>query len=349
VVVPGSDTAAGIALNIDWHETAPAYARITTNVEARSSANGFREVGGKLQALFAGSVENGKALQFTLSPTRLELPRLPFYGLGNDTPRAGRTFYRLNDTAILAGVDVPLPYGFTLSGELDGLWFAPQPSASFDAVHTEATAPGLHARTTYLRPRVLVAWKYPFTDMLYGFSTAAAVSQGFYELLSGGPYAFSRLEARWNVAFNVDPKVGTVAFVSRLVLSNPYTGNKVPFYLQPTLGGGDINNENFLRGYADYRFRASNLIVYELSYERKILDPFGLRLFGELGKVGLHPSDLGFAGLKSSVGASVTFRLGGAPVAEISVAWGGREGMHLYATGNSNNIGGVTAGLRGVF
>ena len=39
----------------------------------------------------------------------------------------------------------------------------------------------------------------------------------------------------------------------------------------------------------------------------------------------------------------------GAPVAEISVAWGGREGMHLYATGNSNNIGGVTAGLRGVF
>jgi hypothetical protein len=115
------------------------------------------------------------------------------------------------------------------------------------------------------------------------------------------------------------------------------------------LGGGDLNNENFLRSYADYRFRASNLIVYELFYERKILDPVGLRLFGELGKVGIHPGDLGFADLKSSVGVSVTVRLGGAPVFELSFAWGGGEGMHIYSTGNTNNIGGVTAGLRGVF
>jgi hypothetical protein len=136
---------------------------------------------------------------------------------------------------------------------------------------------------------------------------------------------------------------------SRVVVSDPRAHNDVPFYLQPTLGGGDINDENVLRGYSNYRFRAPNLVAYELSYERPIFDPLGLRIFGELGRVGLRAGDLGFSGLKSSVGASLTFRLGGAAIAEISFGWSEAEGLHVYSTGNSNNLGGLTAGLRGVF
>jgi hypothetical protein len=90
-------------------------------------------------------------------------------------------------------------------------------------------------------------------------------------------------------------------------------------------------------------------VAYEISYEHKILDPFGIRVFAELGKVGRQASDLGFDRLKSSVGVSATFRLGGQTVFEISFAWGGGEGMQTYATGNTNNVGGVSAGLRGVF
>ena len=63
------------------------------------------------------------------------------------------------------------------------------------------------------------------------------------------------------------------------------------------------------------------------------MDPVGLRLFGELGKVGIPSGDLGFAGLKSSVGVSVTFRLGGASVFELSFAWGGGEGTHMLRDG----------------
>jgi hypothetical protein len=104
-----------------------------------------------------------------------------------------------------------------------------------------------------------------------------------------------------------------------------------------------------LRSYRNYRFREPNLVAYEISYERRILDPLGIRVFAQLGKVGREPDDLGFDGLKSSAGLNATFRLGGATVFEISFARGGGEGMRTYATGNSNNIGGVTAGLRGVF
>jgi hypothetical protein len=115
------------------------------------------------------------------------------------------------------------------------------------------------------------------------------------------------------------------------------------------LGGADIHDENLLRSYRNYRFRDPNLVAYEISYERKIVDPLGIRVFAEVGKVGREPSNLGFERLKSSVGVSATFRLGGATVFEISFAWGGGEGMQTYATGNTNNVGGVAAGLRGVF
>jgi hypothetical protein len=49
------------------------------------------------------------------------------------------------------------------------------------------------------------------------------------------------------------------------------------------------------------------------------------------------------------VAVSITFRLGGAAVAELSFGWSGSEGIHVYGTGNTNNVGGVAAGLRGVF
>ena len=116
------------------------------------------------------------------------------------------------------------------------------------------------------------------------------------------------------------------------------------------MGGADIHDENLLRSYTNYRFRDRNLVAYEISYERQIVDPLGVRVFGQLGKVGRQPDDLGFEGLKSSVGVAATFRLGGRTFFEISFAWGGGEGMQVYATGNTNNLGGVvTAGLSGVF
>lgn len=349
IVVPEGGAAAGLALNVDWNTSAPAYQRFATSVEGRGSENGFWEIGGKLQTLLAGYSERGKSPQATVFATYLDLPRLPFYGLGNGTPRQGRKLFGLRDTGLAASLDVPIPFGLALAGELAGLWFAPEVSTSFGSVYNETSAPGLHTRTTYVRPRLSVAWSYPERGVLYGLSSSAVVSYGFHGAVTGGDFSFSRLEARWNVGWGLEPRFGAFRFASRVVVSDPQAHSSVPFYLQPTLGGADINDENVLRGYSNYRFRASNLVAYEINYERQIVDPLGIRIFGQLGKVGPHASDLGPGGLKSSVGASLTFRLGGAAVAEISFGWSEAEGLHVYGTGNTNNLGGLTAGLRGVF
>jgi hypothetical protein len=349
IVVPEGGVAAGLELNVDWNTSPPAYQRFSTSVEGRVSEDGFWEIGARVQTLLAGYSERGKSPQLTFIGTHLDLPRLPYYGLGNETSTGGRKLYGLRDSALAASIDVPVPFGLALAGELAGLLFAPDISTSFGSAYNETTAPGLHTRTAYVRPRASVAWSYPNRGTLYGLSSSAVVSYGFYKALEGGDFSFGRVEARWNVGLGLDPDFGAFRFASRVVVSDPLAHNRVPFYLQPTLGGADINDENVLRGYHNYRFRDQSLVAYEISYERKIVDPVGIRLFGQLGKVGRNIGDLGFDRLKSSVGASLTFRLGGATVAEISVGWSPAEGAHVYATGNTNNFGGLTAGLRGVF
>jgi hypothetical protein len=349
IVVPDGGAAGGLALNVAWNAEALSYQRFAASIEGRGTENGFWEVGAKLQTLVAGYSERGKSPQVTAFATHLDLPRLPFYGLGNDTPERGRKLFGLRDTGVAASVDVPIPFGLALAGELAGLWFAPDVSTSFGSVFNESTAPGLHTRTTYVRPRVSVSWIYPERGVLYGLSSSAVVSYGYHAAVEGGDFSFNRVEARWNVALGLNPRFGAFRFASRLLVSDPIRHNNVPFYLQPTLGGADINDENALRGYPNYRFRDQSLVAYEISYERKIIDPLGIRLFGQLGKVGTQVSDLGFNGLKSSAGVGLTFRLGGAAVAELSFGWSDAEGLHVYGTGNTNNLGGLTAGLRGVF
>ena len=78
IVVPESGAAGGLALNLEWNQNAPLYERFTTNFEGRASEEGFWAVGGKLQALFSGSLDEGKASQFTFSAKHFDLPRLPY-------------------------------------------------------------------------------------------------------------------------------------------------------------------------------------------------------------------------------------------------------------------------------
>ena len=349
IVVPNGGAAAGLALNVDWNTHFLGQERFVSSIEGRVTENEFWEVGGKLQVLFAGYSERGKSPQATLFATHLDLPRLPYWGLGNDSLQRNRQLFGLRDTALAAMVDVPLPFGFALAGELAGLWYVPEVSTGFGSVYNETTAPGLHTTTTYARPRVSLAWSHPDRGVLYGLSSSAVVTYGFHGAVAGGDFSFNRLEARWKVGYAFDPLFGGFRFSTRFLVSDPLAHNNVPFYLQPTLGGGDINDENDLRGYSNYRYRDRSLVAYELSYERQIFDPLGLRIFGQFGKVGGDASDLGFNALKSSAGFSLTFRLGGATIAELSFGWSKPSGLHIYGTGNTNNLGGLTAGLRGVF
>src|SRR5439155_11177431 len=72
------------------------------------------------------------------------------------------------------------------------------------------------------------------------------------------------------------------------------SGNVVPFYFQPTLGGSDINGASALPSYQDYRFRAPNNILVRASFEHSIWGPLGVTALIDEGKVALRRGDLDF-------------------------------------------------------
>jgi hypothetical protein len=135
-------------------------------------------------------------------------------------------------------------------------------------------------------------------------------------------------------------RTGSIGLHLLLTESMTPAGNTVPFYFQPTLGGGDLNNQNYMPAYADYRFRAPNLIVVRANFEHSIWGPVGFQFLYDIGKVAATRSDLDFSHLAHSFGAGLTLRAGGMPQVSFVFAFGGGEGTHALFLMNSSLLGG---------
>lgn len=76
------------------------------------------------------------------------------------------------------------------------------------------------------------------------------------------------------------------AFFTRLPSIRGRIG--VPFYLDTTLGGSNINGTILLPSYADYRFRGPDPMLLRGTFEHSIGKfPVGVKLMLDEGRVGL--------------------------------------------------------------
>jgi hypothetical protein len=134
---------------------------------------------------------------------------------------------------------------------------------------------------------------------------------------------------------------GSIGFRFFLSASMTPSGNVVPFYFQPTLGGSDINGNPSLASYQDYRFRAPDVMFLRENFEHSIGSlPLGVAFMADQSKVGLTRSDLGSSPWFHSYEAGLTLRAGGFPQVFILFAWGGKEGTHTIANVNTSLLGG---------
>jgi hypothetical protein len=118
-------------------------------------------------------------------------------------------------------------------------------------------------------------------------------------------------------------------------------GDLVPFYFQPTLGGSDINGNQSLSSYQDYRFRAPNVLLIRESFEHSIGSlPLGFTFMVDEGKVAFTRGGLGSSPWIHSFSAGLTLRAGGFPQVYLLFSWGGNEGTHTIASLNNSLMGG---------
>ncbi len=258
----------------------------------------------------------------------LDAPRVPFYGLGNDSTPDGRTHFRVSlarteGSAVLHLVDW---LRLRLDGGLDNYTQRPGQGGapSIEEVYSPAEAPLLGSDDLlYLRGEgsAVVQWLqspgYSRTGGLYRFAY-----EEFNPLKgTGGTFGFARTEVVQHLPILRDTWVVSLRARTESIVRK---SDVVPYFLMPYLGSGDT-----LRGYSTGRFRDRHtlLLSSELRWfpNRRWLD---MALFFDAGKVAPQRSLLTLDDMKTDYGIGVRFHTPATTALRLDVAKG-REGWRL--------------------
>jgi hypothetical protein len=312
----------------------------------------------------------------------ISLNKLTFFGLGPNSTEAGRSFYGMRETILGISAVKPTyeRLHVALYGEMNGRFVEirpslNQPSPTIGAVYTEATAPGLVSQPAFFQLGEGVRMRPMFFNDFVRLNYDLAYRQ--YFATGNSRFSFQRLTAdlshqfpiykkttRWLLPRDANgpddcslapasshpecPQItrdleGSIGLRFFLAVSMTPGGDVVPFYFQPTLGGSDINGNQSLSSYQDFRFRAPNVMLFRQSFEHSIGKlPLGFTFMIDEGKVALTRGGLGSNDWLHSFSTGLTLRAGGFPQVYLLFSWGGNEGTHTIANVNNALLGGST-------
>jgi hypothetical protein len=340
----------GLSAGITFRTSRPL--RLPLDVE---SSVGFSYRGYERYGLRVGSLRNRQA-RTTLHPPDSDIaghfetdaPRKPglgvyadiryrhsplrrFFGTGPDSRTTNRTSFLLRG----ASYDVVSEYqaapwlGFAMRTGIIDLEIGPgrdRRRASTERVFDASQAPGLLRQPAY----------FHFGTALTadGRDSASAPTSGGFLAMAlwrfdaiQGASDFSRaaFDARYYV-----PATSSSVVAFRLIASSDFAdaGSRVPFYLQPTLGGGEL-----LRGFGRERFRDGSLVNVSTEYRWDVHSNVELAAFGDAGRVAPTPGAMDVGRFEATLGAGVRLKMNGAVAVRADWAFS-REGHRLiFATG----------------
>jgi outer membrane protein assembly factor BamA len=248
---------------------------------------------------------DGKAL-FEVRSTHRNYPGINYYGPGPDSAKV-RTNYRLEDTSIDGTFGVTPFRGVRLGGGAGFLAVNVGPGndrrfSSADVIFSPTQVPGLDRQTNFLR---------------YGFFGEFDWRDDRFGPRHGGNYIFQytrfedrdlRLNDFHLLEIDLQQYIGLLndtrvfALRARTRLTDTRSGQTVPFYLQPVVGGSDD-----LRGFRPFRFSGNNSLVLNAEYRWAIFSGCDGALFIDGGKVFSRRNQLNFRDLEGSAGFGLRF------------------------------------------
>lgn len=339
-IVPGGGVGIGLNLTLDspkgeWH-------RIFTT-DGAISLSGFWAAESVLTLRHPklggdwNTARDGDAFATHLYVRARGLQKMPFYGLGPHSSRFNRAFFSEQDVFTGADVVNPLASWLRVGGTVEAIFpevggVHREEVRPIEQLYNEATAPGLARQPTFVHSEIMISPHHA-----YPFEFNSRIGYHFFTDTDTGHYSFQRFRADLRHAIYLSrvqgqPRrdAGTLDIRALLSLSRVSAGNAVPFYLQETLGGTDINKDAMVRGYQDYRFRAPNRMALSAQYERRVWSYLGVLAFYDAGQVANKPSDLSFANMRQSYGFGLNVWGQGKVLLRAYVGLGGGEGVHPF-------------------
>lgn len=323
-IKPGSSVAVGPAISTTFADGS--YAQL----KAVYSIRDFK----LLQALYE-TRKFANVLQFSARARWQDAPRLNLFPLGPDAPlERGQYGERKTEVSTQATVRALhlLRLGVGTGIEryaVTGGTVVPNEDEALPAV---PPMPGLMERPWYAHSFVLAGIdSRPSPDYARKGTVLEAVLHDYRDWRNGH-FSFERVEGE---ARELVPMLGGrgVAEVTGHVWVSQSTGSReVPFFLMPTLGGGE-----YLEGYRLYRYRDRDAMLLRAEYRWAIHEMVDLAALYEAGETVPSERALGLDHLRRSVGAGIRVHSSTATLLRFDVAHS-HEGYQLAV--------GVSAGGR---
>ena len=193
-----------------------------------------------------------------------------------------------------------------------------------DESFTEATAPGLTRQPDYW-------WSGAFVDVDYRDQKSNVKSGGHFRVSydvwrdqQDFGFSFNELRVEGLHAFPIfDKKRVFIARAIAYSLDSP-SGNTVPFFVMPTLGGSTT-----LRGFSEFRFRDTNTFMLNAEYPWEAFSGMDMALFSDWGNVGPTWDDIDFSHLKNDYGIGFRFNTFKSVFLRFDIARSNDEGVRF--------------------
>ena len=277
--------------------------RVDVQLVAAYSSRKYYQVGFDLTLRDLG----GAPLSVAFHGQASEFPQQDFFGLGRASRQEDRTNYLLR--SLEGGVDLwfePLRR-FRLGG--GATYLSPSIGSGRDARFLstqdrfdETTLPGFQRQPDF--------WRYHgFMDYDSRDQPSNPRAGGFYGARLSNfrdrhldTFHFRRFEADLQQYLPLPNRDRVVALRANLVMTDFSSGEAVPFYYLPTLGGSKR-----LRGFREFRFRDLNSLLLTAEYRWEAWQALDLALFVDAGKVTFDHADLHFKDLEATYGFGFRF------------------------------------------
>ena len=254
--------------------------------------------------------------------------QINFFGIGEETTREAKTTYRLRHMDVSASAQVRLRNSLAVGGgggllrSLDVMHGLSAAAPSIEQRFDDRTAPGLQSEPRYQHLDVFIESDTRDRPAYAQRGGLYRVSAALYRDVSGSGHDFRRVETEATQYVAV-ARNSSLALHGRLAMSPATAENRVPFYLLPTLGGG-----NTLRGYADYRFRDRNAAFASAEYTWQVLPLLDAALFTDLGTVAPTVAGLSHGRLARDFGFGLRLHSQNRSIGRVDVARG-TEGTRI--------------------
>jgi hypothetical protein len=326
LVVGGKESGSGIQGGVQWRDMALGRGELTRGganradltLRAIASESGYTGAMAELAVLELG----GLPFNLALRGAHERRTRDAFFGIGPETVKDDETVFALRGSE--AGLDAWWSgiEGLRVGAGLGVLGFdqrlSPQADdRSIEDAFTPAEAPGLGAEPTLARLVAFVEYDrrdsrdYPRDGSYWTLSLAD------HRELDGDRFGFRRLRAETHHYFPFVKPRRVIAIRALADLTDAHDGRLVPFWLQPSLGGGED-----MRGLSTFRFRAPHKLLVQTEYRWEAWVGLDMALFFDAGQVFADRGELSLGNLQTSYGVGFRFKLQESMLLRFDIGYG---------------------------